>query len=900
MLQGYFRCRYATQRAPEREARVLFFAAPTPPAPTPDPSNPRNSDEQEEREVIEQAKGLLRDVVATNSHLQSMGMNPEIPRVLARVLAEMRAKKDEDMVRGSTHTVKEANDSHAILGEIVADRIMFNDPYTNKSVAEVRSAVSSQINATVEGDTTPEAERVGEDVAGTRTDVHDALAAEADEDDEGEGRGLEAIALHEEAGRVTEQINLTLLGMRAVEKEGTLPADVRPQWNGLREDLEETQRELSVMMEDLNFLMQWQNHSLPPAQFAHEAQARGYYDDGRDVLARLDAIRAGSPGSDITDAQGWELASHTVREGAMREMEQVLPVQARLQAHRDRINAIKALMKHDSLVKLQQGMQTVAATGQRPMTGVSGWAQLKNALGLQFVTPIELWESIKAVGEAYASTRKDRSQLRITNTANMIGETLGKMGLAGQETVNVLKQDQMGKNDEIKKKYKDWLTSTTISAGFDMMFKDGGLLDEHVRTGDTNRIQAILEAAADKGMLYDITEYGTKKRLLNKWTFEQLLPADWTPGQVGNYIGTLVYLNQAGSRKQAEEGKKMMYSLTTAEDFIKNIDDAIKGRDIWFAKGIVERAKEKGKKGEMGALIATTILRRLEADPLLRSVIPTEWLDETGGMFIATPAFTMGYLAFGKDVIKGWGRMTSTEPHAKLRTGMLGRARGMIHEEIMEKDPSLRPSGPDDNDAIQKLDELTAMVLAANKVKLPNGRYVTILSRRYNFYHNDKRKQRTVKVGDTGTDFFEFRSEAILVNAPVVEEILRVSSSGSFEEPSRARFFLKNVIDAHKELKGQGAEMDDAAANFREIMGQKLTPWVETLLDRGNTGGLANIGLGDSQAAQDRALYRLFEDGFLDKAILSRHGTTRLGDNLRQQLRMPAQGGRPMEDREAA
>jgi hypothetical protein len=926
MLHGFLRCRNAPQRPPLREARVVFFAKAKGASGTPD----LNENDEFAREAIEETKSRVNGIVASNPYLQGLGATDAVTQAAARLFAEMRGKKDEDTIRATKYTVAEAKASNAILGEIIETRLRFDDPFRNKSIGEVQEEVSSRTKATIDGEATPEGKKVDTEAKGTREDVEKALKGDA-EPDEAEERAPTLPGTE----KLLEELNSTSIKLTAViaDVEAMLQAtegtdifkDIDT--NRILHDLHEMLGYTSHLRDFVTQLSRWEHGLIAPTDFTQwlreeavkKLQHAGIDPDIKEQWPQVDATDAliattrGNRTNDLSENMLPDLTSPTLWAGynegtkipAIRKVDETLKIGSLHVYIREYLNTVNertsksAAFFKDQRKLITEALQLNPKGSEEAVEAAGGslWQQMKDALGVDFVSPIVAWESAMEVWQAFDDWKKNKRQLKKSILSSNLGKIIGKIpGLKEVQTsLDIKKSKEM---DERKNTYLSQLKSKDAQPGFRALFDQGGLIDNH--RDDPLWCMAILEYASEKGYLYDIDRYSTTKRLLGRIHIESLLPADWNSTQTGQYIGDLWYANRGGREKQIKAGYEI--NFTNPDNAIKSIASSLEGRDLHFSLGLAQKAFEKGKESYVAGWIAATFLRAFEDDPKLRSYLTEEYLEllakYAGGYSIA---FSAGSFYFERGQVLQWAASGSDNIRGM---GRFGNTVADVRQEILEKDPTLTPRGSNEEkkEMTKILDKYVADVITCNVKKLPNGKFVTLFQKKYFPYNRGSGKQHIIDFAKIDEVYFEAPSEILMADQNIIaQQLLRTISPQGFADPQRSFLFLKNVLAQREELLKSAKEADaagdvenarelrEAEAHFREMMSGKLWEWLKIQLGLEAMKGLAIA----THKGQEEApiLPELVRNGLIKRSdIESNPG--KWGKILLQEVDSPGSSGR--------
>ena len=716
----------------------------------------------------------------------------------------------------------------------------------------------------------------------TREQVADTIDGESGEQKETAKRLTAAEVLKEALeiqGKVV-TLHTTMLQLHAEAKKMMNAKDYND-WVVLERFFAGELSKIDGMVERAKLLDGWERGSTPPSEFFAQLKAKIYnakkgepeweqesaYKEaiGTFISSTKGKTRAGLDDPtipDITDSDMWRgngIAASD-KQQAIDHINGLFPFQEMLQQLKSELDTFKQAIEktkaEDTIKQVQEDV--LKRTTPDAHIEAKGWFQsIKEDLDIEFYSPKEIFEAFTQVKEALEETWRQKRQIKSSGLAKQIG-SIAKYLPHASDADRILRGNQEKKNDEVKNQYKEFLNAPSQQPNFPDTLGPGGELERNAH--DPNRARAVLEYSADRGWLYDITDHFADKTLLGRFHIPDLMPKEWEKKERDSFFFGLVFANQAGTNKQAEAGKNFVHSRTKEGEFIDALTAALNDKDLWFAKGIMERAFEKGLTGEISPWMATTVMRKMREDKEFRRIVPISWLDEIGKIAAYSPAPTLGKIKFEKDAIRDGARRTAgRDLDSTAELGNFGRVVQDIRDEILSKDASLAPTSPDETkrkDQEKNLDRLIAQVLATQTVKLSNGKIVTIFSEKYDDYNSGfGGEQGQSKIGDLDEDFYRNRSEIMLSDKNMIEQILLPTGDGDFADKTRAGHFLSRAIEVLLEFDElikastdaqEKRELTRAKTRFRDTFGQKIEAWLLTRLDSSRASTLATQTLGKS------------------------------------------------------
>lgn len=487
--------------------------------------------------------------------------------------------------------------------------------------------------------------------------------------------------------------------------------------------------------------------------------------------------------------------------------------------------------------------------------------EVNDMLGIEWLTAYEWFDAFKEVWESVQELRKQKSRLRVSRAASTIGKALSMIpGMGGEALVALLEQQQEAKNDEIKDGFLKELKNNRVDPSFKDLFGDGkgkqGMLAYYRQIGDTNRTRAILEFAAGKGMLYEITGKPSADAYMlpGGYSFSSLMPTEWTDSQKDTWMSNLQFMNAQGIQAQTKAGEDFATGRSKFNEYVEPFEGAVNGLSLWFAKGIANKALTKVKEGEMSATLTLIVCEAWENNDLFRKYVDMEWMDRLSGdskqMLVGMIKYDKTHLHDGakkfneRRIEKADAFADDPEKSGNQRLGPLVNA---VRSYLIDLDPTLKNNDPETK---KRFRELQAKLLACKRIgpkdKLPKGVYGSFFSDRLVPYHiqYDPNEIRDAAVEKLGDDNFIERSEIINTSTEVVQYIGTLRENG-FQEPTKARYFFSQIIDAYDEMDDiakvpgpQQHEFEQARENFSLKQRSNLNAWIDRALQQNGAAAL--------------------------------------------------------------
>lgn len=834
MLPFHGRWRNASKRAPEREARLLMFSNQNP-----DHSQQVDNNDEElpfptEREFLTMPKD------------QQERWNTII--AARREKREQEARKRETQANVSAGTAATAQQVSSVLA--------------NAGGSQSGAAGSNPGTA-----------------ASPNADAGDAGNTQADERNEVVENDADTISYQETLATSDEMVQVIgglLHQLRA--NKGTakqyLSEDEYTQWQRLQDDvaidLANTQKDRDFL-EIIGQLEENEKAGMPPngvIAFARrklkrrieDAEAKGesatHYERYMALLDKADDViqgRGGRNRRDVSTLAEWQKLNDEQKLEVYDDMRDAMRVDEALALIKEEHKQL--LEFYDDDLKKTKDKEDAFNSKKRDIAGIkpsfegetgfnplSLWKAVRNLpanVGIEFYSPLQVWEAFKQVKEVMEGIKKKKDALKIASFADSLG---GLVSLIPKykNAKNILSRSHEEENDKIKKGYKEALGSSNWQPGYDELFKPGGVMDQNL--DDKNMTMAILEYTAGKGMIYNMKETDWKtEKILGRWYFKDLVPSHWSEGQIASYHGNVAFDNEAGEKKQEKNGYDNNVTFSKVPQFMKELNDALEGKDLWYARGVVKRAMEKVDTGHMASIIAVTIMRQIEKNPMIGKIMPSKWLDQIGG---EGKELNVGLVKFEHPQILAWAKRGSGDIREIPR---LGNFMADVREYLIKQDPTL---GKNDPETIARLDKATAQLMSCETIEVGKDdqkKTVTIYDKRFNPYVGEILKDanwvRGIPMEKGWDDFFVNPSEFQRGSQTVYDTIFKMDVTGSFAYEPRTRFFISWLERTHQEiLKGiRKAKPEDKQAlreaeeNFRnEIRGKMDASMLKVVNNRVN------------------------------------------------------------------
>lgn len=301
-----------------------------------------------------------------------------------------------------------------------------------------------------------------------------------------------------------------------------------------------------------------------------------------------------------------------------------------------------------------------------------------------------------------------------------------------------------------------------------------------------NRFYGVVEYMAKKGWLYDY------KPELNKiFGIDMPVPPGWNAANMSEYKVSLSVQDSGGQDHQKKDMTEIVGTHESIKPIVDSLEEELHKHNYWAAYTALDIAMKKGKIGESGTWICTTVMDHFRHDPDGFRYMPKELFDQMGNIGIVHPAWTSTMLKVDRHRLDNWRKTGQREKFQDA--GNLADAISLIEEEIQEKLGVLDQ---------KEVNAITAKVLAAQVyTDKKTGKHISIFSNRYN--HHRKvilDSKTTTSPGKADDDFFGNISDAHLISADGVKAILIINSVGDFTENTRAQNYIENLLKLQDEL----------------------------------------------------------------------------------------------------
>lgn len=545
-------------------------------------------------------------------------------------------------------------------------------------------------------------------------------------------------------------------------------------------------------------------------------------------IAQLKDIRGSI--NDITD--DWAKALHTFQQ-KLHEVEQEAIKQEHAEAH------------HEGPVK-----------------------SLLNTLGVEFHSPITIWEGFKKVWEAYGDAIKEHQTHLADNFAHGVSKALVRSGVVpfANEADSELEKKVESHFNGLKNDYKEKLT--TDNKKFKELFSDDGELHKHHH--DHAKSLAVLEYAASKGWLYDIdddTQDPDNIVLFGHFEVNHMFPQSWNYERRKNYLRSLKSQNVNGVSEQTNKGKSDMGANESPQQFVDAINAHMNNLNFWGAIGVIDAFVSSQKNATASAASAVTVLENMRNNPDIRKYLSKSVIERFGFRTFHKGPFVLSAFTMDKGAIYEWAQKTKKGDAGDLsEAGQFGGWVQKIEQVIQEKNPAIKTR--------KELNAVTTEVLLGKVVDLKNGTFISIFEPVFNGFRTDNNVTKAfnephqITHDSAHITYFSEPSEVIMMNDMYVHHIFTTDSQGTFKNREAALMLIGQYVQRWDDL---GKIRDRAAQEQLETDVRHKVDHAFNLIFDARHDGIQNetpIGCEDNHDTIFNALKKrnMISDNILKKA----------------------------------
>lgn len=433
------------------------------------------------------------------------------------------------------------------------------------------------------------------------------------------------------------------------------------------------------------------------------------------------------------------------------------------------------------------------------------WRKLLSNFGIQFYSLKQIGLGVKKYWDAFNRAKEQWDERKSSDVAQKVGQNLGWLPF-GKQVNSVLDSDVENKHNEERDEFKKYLESKNFQY-------DDAYEELKRQQGQPNKMRAVVEYMAENGWLY---EFDRKNR--TAFGLEISLPDSWNAGVVDSYMIQLALKDSEGQDKMKKRGKDLVGTAEGIPPIIEELESELKLKNYWSCYGILETAYDKGKIGESGTWVATTIMRYIRDDEHARKYFPKDLMDQLGNLGISHPAWTNTFFKVDRNAITEWQKTDDAERFSEA--GNLAEAISMIEEEVDKRLPNAfkGPNGRNEKN------QFIAQILAA-QVVTKNGQTFSIFDERYDKYRKTiLNSPTTTEPGNADDDFYGNISDALLIGQDGFTAILNTGSTGDFANETKARSYWDQIIELYEKLQDTDAA---AFTSYQREMRKKFDTYFE-------------------------------------------------------------------------
>jgi hypothetical protein len=438
------------------------------------------------------------------------------------------------------------------------------------------------------------------------------------------------------------------------------------------------------------------------------------------------------------------------------------------------------------------------------------------------MTWASFWAGTTSINNMIAGTKKyieavkksfeEWNQLKEARIAQGLGANLAWLPL-GKQTQVVLDRQTESANDTVRDEHKQGLEAQKPS------FAQVVEMIHKTKNDNPNHFRALLEYAADRCWLYDYDAINGTAFGIN---IQNHLPETWEDQNRKEYLRELDNKNGSGQDTEKKRGYDRVVSAPDISVIIRVLHDELSRGNYWAAHGILKRGMEKGKEGDASTWMTNTIFRYLRDDTNARKYFPKDLLDDLGNIGIVHPCWTSTYFKLDRHTIEAWQKTDKGVEHAGNLGSVIAIAENHLLEVLGEANM------PKDT---QELDRIVARILATQTVTY-KGKEFSIFDDRYKAYRKGLGDvQTSINPRDADDDFFSMMnkgSEMILLGTEAYRGILGLQSTGEFNEPIKAQYFLDQLIGRSKNLENKFTRNSRERLNYIRATQKRMNNWLIT------------------------------------------------------------------------
>lgn len=546
----------------------------------------------------------------------------------------------------------------------------------------------------------------------------------------------------------------------------------------------------------------------------------------------------------------------------------------------------------------EKKMESAGQNGAR--VGIRGKIKgFFNAAGVEFYSPLQVWDAFKLIQENWEKAYKDKAKLKTGILAKDL-HGLVKWAPYGTEVGIALDQHVDHDYSAASKEWAEHLEHEDVewSTLFDSHGHHGpAMLDQMIAMGERNKATGILEYAAKRGWLYDINKNPSvpmeQVRILGRRLID-ICPLDWRDHhfhRMKTFLTLLRGQNMGGVNSEIEKNTNEVQGIEDTEMFIKMIDTKLDDGNLWGAVGVAARALDRGLKADVSPWIMNTFLRHMEENHIVREHSSIIFLDKLGKLAAYRSSFCTGMFQTDR---KGMMKWIENKDAPVEQAPLMGKIVAMLRADILDACGGKATK--------KDLDRAVSLVMAAHlldqeevenakldSIHLKPGRSISIYDNKYSFYRNNPSvinvNPAAPGIPKEDTDYWVQICENQYGGEQIYKELLKNDGRGSFTNEDRVPDFFGLIIKQYEQLKKAG--QPQAAENFRREAGKKITDVLtQTALNDSRTAGMYLLTLRQHRTGEFM-LKTLIEEGFFDiNAVIDAHWQQKQGKDVAKSLLM--------------
>lgn len=377
---------------------------------------------------------------------------------------------------------------------------------------------------------------------------------------------------------------------------------------------------------------------------------------------------------------------------------------------------------------------------------------------------------------------------------------------------HTLRKQARAANEKQTSEFADYLK--TAGLNFDrLMGRPDGL---YWRLGNINEKKAVLEYAAEKAWLYDLSPVNGA----------DVYGIDFVSEFGPEAFSELVQHYEEGKKKESKRGYAKVNQRPDIPPMIEDLIHEMRERNIFAAHGIFQRIQEKAKYTHSHTWAITTFISELRKDPQLLAILDKGLLDDIGNIGIGQTAWSMTMFKLLRKEMMEW------KAGARWDNNVLTRAIKKIEERLSELPNGIK----------EKTKEEAVAIILAGKTYQDGDVVISIFQKDFDEYRKwwKENSQSTVSAAKTDDDFFSpDGSDILLASSTILDELGTRDSTGRPTHQSKLPKFFSMIRKRYDELK----KIDPVAKErFRTEMQAKLKNWFRTRIcsNAASTGQFPN------------------------------------------------------------